>query len=187
MPQTQLKGDALKREMERRSNDELLVYNPTEADFKFKYASRWWLVPAVSKDAGYGKGQMVFLRYIATQGYMSKMTDYLITQESDKIVAERKKVYNGNDWPGEEMRVALRTNNIELRKKYLQILFKGVYRRFGMDELAAPPEPETAASTHRPVDYDILDQIEDSMDTETPAEPVLSSAVEPDFISQITQ
>jgi hypothetical protein len=186
MATPQLKGDAFLKELERRSNDQLLVYNPDDQDFKFMYGGQWWLVPSCTRDIGYGPGQNVLVRYIAIH-YMSKKSDELITNESEKIVAKRRKVYTGNDWAGEEMRVALRTSDINLRKKWMTILYKGIYRKFGMEELVQPEPENTPQNTYRPVDYDILDQLEEGI-TNSPSELSQASGdVEASFINQIKQ
>lgn len=182
---TPLKGDAFLKELERRSNDQLLVYNPDDQDFKFKYGGQWWLVPACNRDIGYGPGMNVLVRYIAIN-YLSKMTDHQITKESDQIVSKRRKTYNGTDWPGEEMRVALRTSDISLRKKWFETLYKGIHRKFGMEELVKPEPDNTPQNTYRPVDYDILDQLEEGK-TDTPPELSTAGDVEESFINQIKQ
>lgn len=152
--------DLIKKKMEAESNDEVKVLNPTNEDYHIRYGGRFWTVPSKTKDAGYGLGALVIPRYIA-MNYLQHMIDKLILAESDAKIAKMKKDYKGNFWPGEEERHALRTNNPELRKKYLVQIWGGVVRRFGMDEI---PEisSELKPKSDRSLDEQMLEELENN-------------------------
>ena len=137
------------RELERRANDEIKIFNPTGNDYVIRYGGYMWTVK---------KGnEMIVPRYIANH-YIKHMTDALILEESARVVEREKKKYRGNFWPGEEERIALRTNNPELRKKYIKALWLGVVRKFGMDEVPESIEnkPEDRMT---PQDEQILEEL----------------------------
>lgn len=152
------KGDIIKRELERRSNDEILIYNPTEEDYTIRFGGYTHIVPSRDKDVGYGKGQLVVARYLANH-YVRHMIDALIMKESDAKVAKAKKEYKGGHWPEEEQKIALRTSNQELRKKYLKGLWKGVHRKFGVGEIADSPADQP--KDRRPIDEQLIEELED--------------------------
>lgn len=154
------KNEAVKREMERKSNDELLVYNPSDDDYQIRWAGLIHTVPSKSKDVGYGKGKLVVARYLATHYFKHKINE-LINYESDTVVARAKKKYKGGHWPEEELKVALKTNNPKLRAKYLKRLFKGIHRQFGLDE--TPDYTGGKRPDKRPIDDQILEELEASM------------------------
>ena len=127
------KSRRILREMERKSQDVIKIFNPQEKDYILIYDARQWVIPNKDKDLGYDKGCLDVPRYIANH-YFKHMIDGLINEESTKVVAKAKKEYKGGHWPEEELKVALRTSNPELRKKYLKILYKGVVREFAISQ-----------------------------------------------------
>lgn len=143
------RSELARRELERRSNDEIKIYNPTDRDYFIRYSGYNWKVPA--------QKELIVPRYIANH-YIKHMTDALILQESDALVEREKKKYRGNFWPAEEERIALRTNNADLRKKYIKQLWLGIVRKFGMDEI---PSEEQGKSEDRmtPQDEQILEEL----------------------------
>ena len=153
------KSTRVKREMERKSQDILKFYNPTSEDYTITYDSRQWVVPNKDKDSGYGKGCLDAPRYIANH-YFKHMIDKLILEESDVIVAKAKKEYKGGHWPEEEIKVALKTSNPELRKKYLKIVYKGVVREFALSE--APLQvAQPLKKDDRPLDEQLLEEMDE--------------------------
>ncbi len=152
------KSRRILREMERKSQDILKIFNSQEKDYSLTYDARQWVVPNKDNDLGYGKGCLDVPRYIANH-YFKHMIDGLINEESDKLVAKAKKTYKGGHWPEEELKIALRTSNPELRKKYLKILYRGVVREFALAEApldVAPPKKKD----DRPLDEQLLEDID---------------------------
>lgn len=127
------KDDLTKREMERKSNDEILVHNPTHEDYYVQWGGNYFTVINTNKNNGYGGGNSLLPRYIARK-YIKEMKNKLINEENDVILAKAKEEYRGTRWPEETLRISLRTNNSELIKKYFKILWLGLHKRFGMDE-----------------------------------------------------
>jgi len=152
----QQKSSMARRELERRSNDEIKIFNPTDQDYTIRYGGYVWTIKKQS--------DLIVPRYIALH-YLQHMTDALILKESDELVEKEKKKYRGNFWPAEEERIALRTNNPDLRKKYIAQLWKGIVRKFGMDE--TPAEEQGKEENHTiPQDEQLLEELgmEESQD-----------------------
>jgi len=143
------KAELIRREAERKSNDEIKVHNPTDQDYYVKEGGYNWKVPA--------QGDLICTRHLAMM-YITHMIDKMILDESKEIVEKARKKYNGPFWPAEEERIALRTNNPDLRKKYLPQLWKGVVRKFGLDEM---PKDETgnAPESTAPQDEQLLEEL----------------------------
>jgi len=154
-----LKKDKLLREMKRKANDEIRVFNPTNEDYEARFDGLRWVIPAKDRDIGYGKGDNVVPRYVA-KNYFTHMIDKLIMEESDKLMAADRKKFGDDSWEYSkiERRKALKTNNPELRKKYFKILWKGVEREFGVDEVAQ--EEIAPRSDARPLDEQLMDEVE---------------------------
>lgn len=174
-----LQGEALLNEMKRRSMDQIKVFNPTSEDYFFRFDSYSWMIPGKEHDLGHGKGMNVVPRYIARH-YFTHMIDKLITGESDALVAKAKVKYNGSDWPREEERIALRTNNPTLRSKYMKQLFVSKVSDYGMN-LPVTKE-EQAPPSGKPLDEDLLEELENQTVTDKP-----EASVNSDFIDQISQ
>ena len=164
------KDDLIKKELERRSNDSILVHNPTSKDYYDKYGGNYWLIPKKDKDIGYGKGCAVVLRYIAMH-YLKHMTDQLIHAESKPLEEAAKKKYTGSHWPGEQERVALKTNNPLLREKYARIIWKGLHKKFGLDEIPHVEERRPELKASQPLDSQIVEKIEMGIPEEGKAPP----------------
>ncbi|RLG44337.1 MAG: hypothetical protein DRN81_04770 [Thermoproteota archaeon] len=154
------KKDLIQKEMTRRSNDEIKVHNPTNEDYYITWGGLHWVVPNKNKDTGQGRGNSVLPRYLAAH-YVKHHTDKLILKESKAIVEKAKKEYKGTRWPEEELRVALRTSNPELRKKYIKKMWLGVHRRFGLDEIPGYSRgEELKPKDRRPIDEQLIDDLE---------------------------
>jgi hypothetical protein len=120
--------EALKRELERRSLDQVKVFNPTSTDQATIWNGFSHLVRA---------GQEAILpRYIAEK-FTREMIDYLINAENDRRVRKEnaKRVSSGQkEMDAQEREVFdLRTNNPELRKQFLKEVYKGVTQEYGKD------------------------------------------------------
>lgn len=145
------------RELERKSQDSVKIYNPTMSDFEFKWNGYLWHCPAKVKDEGFGMGCMIVPRYIATH-YVRHMTDKLILKESEKMLEVAKKKYTGTNWAQEEERQALRTNNPTLIEKYARILWRGKVRDYGMDRPIV--EEEKATGNDQSMHLSIIEKLE---------------------------
>lgn len=161
-PQSELKGENLLREMERLSNDECMIYNPTKDDYVVNWDGRTFVVPGAEKNRGYGKGALVVPRYIAKY-YLKHMTDKLINEEYErKIKTEKAAFEKRGEWFGQkEIQIAPRTNDEQLRIKYMKMLWGGVVREFGKDEVPNPDKAVGRADT-RPMTDRLLDEVEAS-------------------------
>ena len=145
------------KEMERASHDRILIKNPTDKDRRVKFDSVWVAtVPA--------HGKTVVTRPVA-MNYMTHMIDELILEESDKLVAKAKGKYTGDHFPSVEERIALRTNNVELRKKYMPMVWGGVVERYAIGN---EPEAEKIdpRDTSKPLDEALLEEM-DLIDLQT--------------------
>ena len=134
------KKDAFLRELERKSLDTLMVYNPTDQDYFVEWDRRFHRIPAKNKNAGFGNGRMELVRYLAEK-YAREMKNKLITEDNDQrldSIKERMRkagiqdvVLNANI--EFERLHELRTDYDTLIKKYYDILILGVVREYGMD------------------------------------------------------
>src|SRR5436853_6934564 len=89
-PEVQRRQATLK-EMARRSQDRILVYNPTDKDFTVYFDSIGFVIPNRNKDNGHGMGRAIVLRYIA-ENYRTKIIDLILgTRMDEAITVENKK------------------------------------------------------------------------------------------------
>ena len=150
--------EQLQRELERRSNDRVQVFNPTDKDFTVVWNNFNHRVPA-SENA-------ILPRYVAEK-YVKEIVNHLINQENEeRVVKENKhRVSSGQKEmdPQERLVFDLRTNNPELRKKYVTVVYKGIVEEYGKDL----PIPEDTPQTVMPSDADLLSEI----DSAVPATP----------------
>jgi len=146
------------RELERKSQDTIKVYNPTSSDFEVKWNGYLWRFVGKGTDTGSGMGCTIVPRYIANH-YIRNMCDVLINKESEKVLSAAKKKYTGNNWNQEEERLALRTNNPTLIEKYTRILWKGKMKDYGMDRPIV--EEEKPSATDKAMHLSIIDKLEE--------------------------
>ena len=166
--QRKKKNEAIKREMVRKSNDEILIYNPRLEDWPIKYGGYTHIVPHKDKNVGHGLGCLVVARYLAVH-YVNKIVDQFIIEENERRSAKAKKEYKGAHWPEEEQKIAIRTDNVELRRQYMTGLWKGIVRKFGLDE-----SPEVVADKPkdiRPTDIRLIDEMEKELEREANVVP----------------
>lgn len=71
--------DAYKRELQRKSLDTMMVYNPTETEYRVIWDKRIFPVPPKNSNQGYGYGKMQLPRYIADK-YAKEMKDVIINK-----------------------------------------------------------------------------------------------------------
>lgn len=149
------------KEMERKSQDIIKVFNPQSKDHTFMYDARHWVVPAKDKDLGYGKGCLDTPRYIANH-YIKHTIDRMINDENEKRLKpfREESEKKGEFWPEKEERMATKSNNPEARSKYLKILWKGVVREFAITE--APLDvAKPLKKDDRPLDEQLIEDMED--------------------------
>ena len=152
--------DLVKRELERSSQDQIKVYNPTDKEWIEYWTGYGFRVPA--------NGDGVMPRYVAKK-YVKNMTDHLITKESeDKVDAENKRrTSSGQKLMDAQERELfdLKTNDESLRRKYIKQLWGGVDKEFGGD---TPTTEATKRPDPRPLDEQLIDEVEDIPTVEPP-------------------
>ena len=86
--------EATKREMYRLSQDDCMIYNPTDKDFVIEWEEHRFVVPNKNKDLGWGKGKREVKRYLAIW-YCKHMKDQIInemgTKKGEELIAQRHK------------------------------------------------------------------------------------------------
>lgn len=155
------------RELKRRDNDQIKVHNFLNQDFSVVYDGYRHTVPAQS--------DRVFARYIAGK-FMTKIVDHKINiDEADAVERENKRrVRSGQKEmdPQEreqfDTREGLRTNNEELRAKYMAMTYKGVVERYG--EGQDVERERLKPVDNRPADVRLLEELEAKLETEPPLE-----------------
>lgn len=150
-------SEALKRELYRRSQNEVMIHNPTDNDFVFKYGGFSLVVPSKKRDIGFGKGNLITTQDRALN-YVKHMTDFLINKEADEKAAKAKAKYSGHYWPEEELKINQGTFSRENRMEKMKLLFKGIVREFGMVDVPSEPEPRKSGDT-RPMHEIMLEEI----------------------------
>ena len=137
-----------KRELQRKSLDTILVYNPLEHTFAFMYDRYWHRVPA--------KTERRFPRYLALRFFKAicdKMIGDQIMQQGEALKALREKQMGKQylDHYEENVQIWDRTpkiNDPEIIDQIKKTVIKGVVEEYGMDE----PEPEVRIMD-KPTDF----------------------------------
>lgn len=132
---------AIKRELERRSQDDVAVYNPTDDEHTEIFNRYAYRIPSRTQDKGYGKGIAILPRFVA-ENYIRNMTDKIIFREVqigvDQENARRAKIGQSamNKWeeqPQFEVKLGILMNP-EKRLELQSILYKGIYKKFGDED-----------------------------------------------------
>lgn len=134
--------DAYKRELQRKSLDTLMAFNPTDTEYRVIWDKRIFPIPAVHQDMGYGKGKMQLPRYIAEK-YFKEMKDILInkmnTEKAEKMLADHyakgREELSKHD---ENLKIhdkGLRTDNDNKVAELYDILNRGVVQEYSADYL----------------------------------------------------
>lgn len=139
------------REKTARSLDTICVHNITSEDIvvwndKFGPAASKTLIPAQTKDIGFGAGNAHVPRYIA-----ERFTEDLITKTinaiSDAKWAKDSKVYRTLDEKIQHAEsVQIRTNDGPLWKEYFPKVWLGVVEKFGNADLPEPKQENPIAT-----------------------------------------
>ena len=161
-----LTGDALKKEMQRRSLDLLIVHNPLDEPYVVVWdGTERHVIPASRDDRGYGEGNQMVTRYIAEK-YMTEMANKIMTMEIDTAVSREnaKRVREGKQpmtkyQGGEQIEFEKRIDDPVRRKEVMTTLFVRVEREYaaGFEEVVEEPKRDTIA--FRGADNTIFDEI----------------------------
>ena len=150
--------EKLRRDLRRRSLDQIRVYNPLEIPFTTIYDGFTYVVRQASEG--------IFLRYIAEK-WMREFCDYMINaEEKEQVDAEndkRKKkgwqIMTPQERDEFDVRNKLLTSDNEKRIRYMKMIYKGVSQEHGLDI----PEGVPVKTDRRPQDEKILDQLDKEM------------------------
>lgn len=171
------------KELARRANDSIRVFNPTSEDYNVAWAlydevnpGGYFLVPHKDKDIGYGKGQNVHPRYIAFK-FFKEITGIMLSAEMVlAIERENERRLKSNMSPldktfatSEELKFIYQNKvNLDRQDKLMELLPKiilGIEREWGMDALAYKPRvdqvnwADVLKIVDRPVGSDTKDVI----------------------------
>lgn len=153
--------EKVRRELKRKSLDQLKVYNPLEIPFKTIYDGYTYVVQP-RKEAS-------LLRYIAEK-WMREFTDYMInTQEQEAVDKENARrlskgftAMNPQEKDEFDMRGQYMTNNPTKRLEFMKMVYKGISQEHGLDV----PEATVTKKDRRPQDEQILAQLDKEMGLE---------------------
>lgn len=145
-----LAAEEIKAQMYKEALDTIEVANITDEDFviyndKARATRAKWIVPAKDKDLGKGKGRQHLPRFIAYR-YVESMMVKIITEISEKKWAEKADQYKDAERSKYEEKLAIRTNDANLRADLAPKLFIGVVERYGGDEIGEEFEEEKVAN-----------------------------------------
>lgn len=148
------------KELARRANDRLRVFNPTTADYSVAWALHdeitpggYFTVPSKNVDMGYGKGQSVVLRYIAFK-FFKEITNLIldgerkmaVDTENDRREKAGMKPMDKTFETGEELAWIYKKGvNIDRPDKLMELLPKiilGVEQEWGMDTIRYAPHED---------------------------------------------
>lgn len=134
------------KEMERRANDRIRVFNPLDEDFTTGWDGTAFTVPNRNKDMGFGKGQRVLPRYIAIN-FLEGMANLIMGQRRNAAVAaENMRRRSSGQLPMtkyEEEHNYIISLGIDTRMekmKVWRILWLGVEEEWGFNEVAQRQE-----------------------------------------------
>lgn len=174
----------LLREMERKANDRIRVYNYTDDDFQVLWDSYIFTIPSKNKDTGAGKGQAIVPRYVA-QNYVTHFTDAQLTKTKDSAIkAENKRLIDGGNRAmsiDSQERLVFETQysigNPEKRSTILAQIWLGVEEEFGLGQRAE--DELLPKKDERPMDEVLIEQLERRATPRTEPTPPSESQEEP--------
>lgn len=140
-------------EMERASQDRLLVHNILDKPIKCQWGpSMSWVLPASTKDNGYGPGNFVVPRYIARKVCTEIIDEYYnIKHDSDVATENERRAKNGQlpmtKWAmGEQETWQRQAGHYGRSEEDLEELRKqivlGVVERYGLDTVTVAEKQE---------------------------------------------
>lgn len=155
--------EQVKREMYRKSLDELRVFNPLSEDRIVVYGGFSHRVPS--------KEETVLVRYIAEK-FVKETIDFMINKDESEAVEKENNRRKKNGHPlltaqeREQFDISqkLTTSNEVLREKYMKIVYKGVAKQYGFEM----PEQKAIETDRRSADTRLMEKF----DEETPPEVV---------------
>lgn len=153
----QLTGEAWHKEMKRRSQDLIRVYNPTEQDYVLVWEDQKFIVPSKTHDKGWGMGMRVMQRYLA-QKYTKEIVDKMLMEKMDKLIEERKETFRarGNEDPTYNANIQLqyttRTDDQKLREPLEDEVWMGIEEEFGVDSESVEIKEEKPMEQKDPFD-----------------------------------
>lgn len=134
--------DVYLRELERRSMDDFMVYNPTAEDFLIEWGHppTYHRVPNKNKDMGFGKGKTELPRYLMEK-YARDMKNKIVNELSEKFVADLTDSRMNKGQPfrdefeknSEALARVPKTNDPRLIEKIYPSLILGLVREWGKD------------------------------------------------------
>lgn len=166
------KSDLIKRELERRSHDEIKVHNPTTKDWYQKYGQLYWEVPNKNKNNGEGKGNAVVPRYVA-RNYVKAMLNHILGLKVLEAVKKAREIYRGEYFAGEEEKIGMRIRkNKKLIDGTVRKLWLGLHKRYGLDDIPTAIQAQPQVEKR-------LDTIEGIIDRIETGEPALDTVEKP--------
>ncbi len=148
--------DKVRRELQRKSLDQLRVYNPTEEDYAVIWDGFNHIVPS--------KSERTLPRYIATK-YFKEMINKLIYAEEEEAVSKANSKRNERGNPpltAQEretyaLQYGLHAANEDKRRELMKVLYKGVAEEYGVD---MPLEGKPVKKDERSTDEKLLAELE---------------------------
>lgn len=152
------------RELERRSQDEIRVYNYTSEDFQVSWDRYLWTIPNKDRDTGSGKGQAILPRYVA-ENYVKHFTDKVLSIVKDKAIADEQERRKEK---GQELlkvdsedrlryETQFRIDNPEKRRDIIKKIWLGIEREYGVDQIPDMAQPNL---DDRSLDQKLLAELE---------------------------
>ncbi len=180
-------GDMARRELEYRSKDIIHVFNPLTEDFRYKWDSTWFMVPA--------QGSKEIERYLAMK-YVHDICEYIIgnkiVEKGNKIL-EKHEDYGPNAFADEytkQMKVwrSIDTNQSreEMVKQILPSLQIYVVSRYGEDWVEPDRNGQKKPSILSPMDQIISESMNSPRMVQEVPEPAKRSPGRPPKISTPT-
>jgi len=134
------------KELYDRTQDVVRVHNPTSEDFIVhndrRFSNERYLIPASTRDIGFGKGNNDVPRFIALR-YVDKMGIERINVLIKKDWDVKKMKFRLEERGQMEERLALRTNDPEMWKNVVKELWIGVVKMYQSEMIEEPVAPET--------------------------------------------
>lgn len=133
----------LKRQLARFMQDRVLVHNPTNDDISVKWDGWLVVVPAVTRNRGYGMGNMEMDRYLAIK-YMSEivnkmrfntLSDAVEKENNRRLLAGMQEMNHHQERLVFETRILNDFNKPENIEAIRSQLYKGVTQKFGLDQV----------------------------------------------------
>ena len=176
------------RELERRSQDVILVKNPDSADFTIRWDGHLFTIPGNQRDLGDGKGQRRLPRYLAFR-YMKKKTSdsfgNMMTKAVEAENAKRKKkgqepLNLHSERPAFESR--WKAQNSQAKENIFRSLFGGLVQEYGRD--AIPDEPVRSNRDLSSAEEALFDELTGFTMPMTTAEEAGSGAIDEEVLAQ---